>query len=242
MQEPSPSPGSAAGRTPPRPRSGVVVPERARWHGRLAARLIHALATGIAASLRWEVVDEARFIPSANADRVIFAIWHNRLALCLPIYRRINRAHPADRRLAALVSASRDGGLLSRVLELFGAEPVRGSSSRRGAQALRELISAARRGCDLAVTPDGPRGPKYRVAEGVILAAQATGLPIVPVAINLRWYRRLRSWDAFQVPVPFSHCHLHLGERIEVPREADAAGREALRAELERRLAAMTRD
>lgn len=242
MPDSKPMPPSATPRPNPRTRSGVVVPERPRWHGRLAARLIHGMLTGLAGTLRWEIRDGAGFMPEGNRDRVIFATWHNRLALSLPVYQRLTRLHPPGRRFAGLVSASRDGGLLARTLELFGAEAVRGSSSRRGAQALRELISAARRDCDIAVTPDGPRGPKYRAQEGAILAAQVTGLPIVPVGINLGWRWALGSWDAFQIPLPFSRCEVRVGERLVVPRELDAARREELRIELEHRLKALNRD
>src|SRR5262249_17493705 len=111
----------------------------------------------------------------------------NRLGLALPLYRYYLARHQPERRLAAMVSASRDGGLLARILELFGVEPVRGSSSRRGPQALREMISWGERGYDLAITPDGPRGPCYTVQEGVISTAQITGLPIVPVSYRLNW-------------------------------------------------------
>ena len=86
--------------------------------------------------------------------------------------------------MAALVSASGDGGLLARVLELFRVQPVRGSSSRRGPQALRELTTWARRGFDLAITPDGPRGPCYVVDEGVIAAARELSLT-VPLVVRL---------------------------------------------------------
>ena len=90
--------------------------------------------------------------------------------------------------MAAMVSASRDGALLAGILERFGVQPVRGSSAA-GAARKRccEIISWAERGYDLAITPDGPRGPCYIVQEGVMSLAQVTGLPIVPVAINLNW-------------------------------------------------------
>jgi len=144
--------------------------------------------------------------------------------------------------MAALVSASRDGGVLAQLLDLFDVLPVRGSSSRRGAQALREFLTAAKSGRDLALTPDGPRGPRYEVQQGIILAAQFTGLPIIPVAWSLGWKLRLRSWDAFQVPLPFSTCRLRLGQPLRVPRTADATERDALRLALSRQLLSITQD
>ncbi|HOC49758.1 MAG TPA: lysophospholipid acyltransferase family protein, partial [Verrucomicrobiota bacterium] len=132
--------------------------------------------------------------------------------------------------------ASRDGALLAAILECFGVQPVRGSSSRRGPQALLELSGWAERGYDLAITPDGPRGPCYVVQEGVIGLAQVTGLPIVPASCRLGRKVRLRSWDGFQVPLPFSRCDVVIGAPVRVPRDAAEAEREALRQGLERTL------
>jgi len=227
---------------PKRPVSGVVVPEAARWHGRLAARVIALLARMLASSLRWRWTDHSFFNDTGTEQRAIFAIWHNRLALSLILYHRHVARCGSHRRLAALVSASRDGGLLARVLELFDVVGIRGSSSRRGAPALRELVSAASRGCDLAVTPDGPRGPRYEPQAGVISLAQITQLPIVPVAFRLGWKCTLRSWDRFQIPLPFSRCEVVFGEPIWVPRQTDEAGREQSRLLLKERLMAMTND
>lgn len=227
---------------PRRPASGVVVPESARWHGRLAARVIAIMARLLACSLRWHWTDHSFFDDPRTEQRAIFAIWHNRLALSLILYHRHVARCGSRRRLAALVSASRDGGLLARVLELFDVVGIRGSSSRRGAPALRELVSAASRGCDLAVTPDGPRGPRYEPQAGVISLAQITQLPIVPVSFRLGWKRTLRSWDRFQIPIPFSRCEVVFGEPIWVPRQTDEAGREQSRLLLKERLMAITHD
>jgi lysophospholipid acyltransferase (LPLAT)-like uncharacterized protein len=222
-------------------KSGVVIPHKARWHQRLLARLVHALLCGVGSTVRFELLDEQGYLRGALGEKLIFAIWHNRLALSLTLYRRYV-AGDADRHLAAMVSASRDGGLLSRILELFDVQPVRGSSSRRGPQALREMVSWAEAGFDLAITPDGPRGPCYRVQEGVISTAQLTGMRIVPVSYNLSWKIRPRSWDRFQIPLPFSRCRVAVGKPIRVSREASDAEREELRAELERTLREISQD
>src|SRR5690349_1902834 len=154
--------------TVPRPKSsGVVVPHRARWHQRLGAALVYGFIRCVAATVRFRMEDGSGLFRGAPPERIIFSIWHNRLALSLIMYRRYVVRFAPERRLAAMVSASRDGGLLARILEHFRVEPVRGSSSRRGPQALREMLSWAERGHDLAITPDGPRGPCYKVQEGV---------------------------------------------------------------------------
>jgi hypothetical protein len=104
------------------------------------------------------------------------------------------------------------------------------------------MVSWAERGCDLGITPDGPRGPCYKVQEGVISTAQLTGLPIVPASYHLNWKIRLKSWDRFQVPLPFARCEVSVGKIMRVPREATDAERESLRQQLEADLRQITRD
>lgn len=222
--------------------SAVVVPHQAKWHQRLAAALVYGLIRALAATLRFRLRDESGLFTGEPENAVIFSIWHNRLALSLIIYRLYVQRRQRSRRLAAMVSASRDGGLLARILEHFGVEPVRGSSSRRGPQALRELTTWSERGCDLAITPDGPRGPCYVVQDGVTALAQLSGLPIVPVSYHLNWKIRANSWDRFQVPIPFARVEVRLGAPIRVPPEASDAEREKLRLQLESAMKAITRD
>lgn len=232
-----PNPDFPGGRT-----DGVVVPRPLKWHQHLAASLIYGLIRAVAATVRFEWLDQTNLLATNKNQPVIFCIWHNRLALSMlvkEIYlRRIGRSCP----LAALVSASKDGGILAGVLKHFGAQPVRGSTSRRGRQALLESTRWARRGYDIAITPDGPRGPCYVVQDGVTYLAQLTGLPIVPVSCRLDWKIRAKSWDRFQIPLPFTRCVMSFGAPLRVPREATETERETLRLELENRLKAMTED
>jgi lysophospholipid acyltransferase (LPLAT)-like uncharacterized protein len=206
--------------------SAVVVPHSAKWHGRLAAALICAMVRGVAATLRFRVTDDHEFLGPASKGNVIFCAWHNRLALSLPVYNRFLRDRHPGRRMAALVSASKDGALLAKILESFGAQPVRGSSSRRGSQAVLELTTWAERGLDIALTPDGPRGPRYVVQEGAMALAQLTGLPIVPILLFLAPKIQLKSWDRFQIPIPFGRCDVVIGPPVYVPREISPAERE----------------
>jgi lysophospholipid acyltransferase (LPLAT)-like uncharacterized protein len=223
-------------------KSGVIVPHKARWHQRLAAVLIGLFIRVVTVTIRFRLDDRPRAFNGAPGEKFIFAVWHNRLALCLMLYRRYAVRSEPDRRMAAIVSASRDGGMLARILEHFNVEPVRGSSSRRGGQALREMVSCAERGCDLGITPDGPRGPCYQVQEGVISTAQLTGLPIVPASYHLNWKIRLKSWDRFQVPLPFARCEVTVGKIMRVPRETTDAEREEFRKQLEAEMRRITRD
>lgn len=224
------------------PKSGVVVPHQAKWHQRLAAALIYAFIRGLAGTVRFTLDDRPGYFKGQPREKLIFAIWHNRLALSVILYRRFILKFAPERRMAGMVSASRDGGLLAQILEHFGIEPVRGSSSRRGPQALREMVSFGECGYDLAITPDGPRGPRYEVQEGVISTAQLTGQPIVPVSYHLNWKIRLNTWDRFQVPLPFARCDITVGKVLRVPREASDAEREKLRQQLEAELRAITHD
>ena len=141
-----------------------------------------------------------------------------------------------------MVSASKDGAFLAAILEALNIQPVRGSSSRRGAQALLELTSWVERGYDVAITPDGPRGPCYAAQPGVVSLAQLTGLPIIPVGFQAHRKIRLKSWDRFQIPLPFSRCDIILEKPISVPRDATDARREEIRKQLEQTLKEISRD
>ena len=223
-------------------RSGVVVPNQPRWHQRAAARVVHALIWTVSATLRYRWTDRSGYFDGQKPGATIYCIWHNRLALSMIVYFRYLQSRVDTKGLAAMVSASKDGGFLAGILECFGVQPVRGSSSRRGPQALLELTGWAKRGWDLAITPDGPRGPCYRAQEGVIALAQLTGVPIVPVSYHLGWKIRLRSWDRFQIPLPFSRCEMAFEKPIRVPREASPAEREQFRLQLEQVLKNMAAD
>ena len=235
--------GPPAGRPEGRRRSsGPVVPHSPRWHQRLAAWIIYALLRTVAATLRRRWHDGSHGFLEKYRGQAIYCVWHNRLPLCLSAYFEYARKRTRTAGLAAMVSASRDGAFLAAILDCFGVQPVRGSSSRRGPQALLELTTWAERGYDLAITPDGPRGPCYVVQEGIMSLAQVTGLPIMPFSYQLHWKIRLKSWDRFQIPLPFSASEMRIGQPIQVPRDASTEAREALRQQLERTLRELSGD
>jgi lysophospholipid acyltransferase (LPLAT)-like uncharacterized protein len=242
VSSPPPEAGTSQRSAHKRRSSGVVVPNAPRWHQRLGAWLVFLLVRAVSATLRYQWTDLSDYFESGAARPAIYCVWHNRLALCLEEYYGYAKKRSRAQGMAAMVSASKDGAFLAAVLECFGVQPVRGSTSRRGPQALIELTSWAERGYDLAITPDGPRGPCYVVQEGVIGLAQITGLPIIPASYSLAWKIRPRSWDRFQIPLPFSRCEMVIGPPLRVPREASDAEREALRQQLERALREITRD
>ncbi len=242
MSLPVSDPAPPTGRSRRARKSGLVVPHEPRWFQRVGAWLVFALVRLVSATLRYRWRDDSGHFVRQPVEPAIYAIWHNRLALCMQAYEGFVKRRRAGARLAALVSASKDGGFLAAVLECFGVEPVRGSSSRRGPQALLELTTWAERGYDLAITPDGPRGPRYVVQEGAIYLAQITGLPIVPCSYHAAWKISAKSWDRFQIPLPFSRLEMRLGEVVRVPRETTDAEREQLRQKLEQNLKTITQD
>jgi lysophospholipid acyltransferase (LPLAT)-like uncharacterized protein len=157
------------------------------------------------ATLRIRIDDRCGVLSSAE-PRVIWAFWHNRLML-IPYVRMMAKARP---KAGALTSASKDGEILAVFLKRFNLQPVRGSSSRRGAAALIEMIRMIESGFDFGITPDGPRGPRYSFNPGSITLAQKTGAKIVPIHVRYSKYWRLKSWDGFMIPKPFSRVEVTL--------------------------------
>jgi len=163
-------------------------------------------------TIRFEIEDRGKILQAAVSERFIGAAWHNRLLLLPFAIRRFI----TQRQGAALISASRDGAWLANLVHRFGFSVVRGSSSRKGAAAMLQLADVIASGHDVVITPDGPRGPAYRPGGGIILLAQKTGARIVPLNLEFSACWRLRSWDRFILPRPFTRVRFILGERHEV--------------------------
>jgi lysophospholipid acyltransferase (LPLAT)-like uncharacterized protein len=222
--------------------SGVVVPEQPKWRQRFAARLLYLFIRALSLTLRYRWIDRAGPLKGKLRAPMIYCLWHNRLALCGICYTDYVSQHSSGKGLAAMASASRDGAMMVAVLDCFGMTSARGSTSRRGAQALRELTTWARRRYDLAITPDAPRGPRYLVKHGIVSLAQLTGMPLVPVSFNLSWKLTLKSWDGFQIPLPFSVCEMIFEKPLCIPRKASETEREQFRVQLEQAMNAITVD
>jgi hypothetical protein len=141
-----------------------------------------------------------------------------------------------DQGVCILTSLSRDGELLSRVLMKTGYRVVRGSSTRGGIKGLLEMTRVVAKGHDGGIAVDGPKGPRWKAKPGVLLLAQKTGSPIIPIGVGFGKAKRFdRSWDAFQFPYPFSRVVLRYGEPIWI--EGDLTGRER---DVEERLIRLT--
>ena len=184
---------------------------RGAWY-RFAGTIGRWVANVLMATTRIDAEHTERYEPLESAgEPVIFAVWHGRL-LPLTYYHR-------HRNIAALISQSADGEYIARLVEGWGYETVRGSSSRGGREALRALVRCARRGKSLAITPDGPRGPRQKLQPGIISAAQLTGLPIVPLAAGASRAWWPGGWDRFCVPKPFARVRVAYGHPRRVPRD-----------------------
>ena len=212
-------------------RSGETLAERLVWTSAiwLASWLLRALFVTlrpIYVQRHFEQMMLQRQTPC------ILAVWHGRLLYFVHLYRW--------RFATMLVSRSKDGEVLSRLLARFGLHATRGSSSRHGSQGLLQMVKRIRQGYYGAITPDGPRGPRYYAHPGVVAVAKKAGVPILPVAYGAQWKRVLGSWDAFVVPLPFSRVVVIYGEPIYVPSEASAAVMRAKRQEVETCLRRLT--
>jgi lysophospholipid acyltransferase (LPLAT)-like uncharacterized protein len=180
--------------------------------------------------LRGEIEQTVR----ARRRNVIYAFWHGHLLYLMYRYRGSG--------VYILVSQSRDGELLSRLLQRFGLPTIRGSSSRGGRRSLLELVRLTRAGASAAIAPDGPRGPRHQAQSGIIALARLTEIPIMPVAVGARWKIEFQSWDRFLLPLPGSRVVVAYGEPVVVPSDADAELMEQQRQELEGKLLKLTEE
>lgn len=202
----------------PRGDSGPAAPGRAPWRRRLLRRAGGALGAGILAlsgrSLRLRVTgEETAEHALSRHGAVIFAVWHGRM--WVPIARL--RQYDA----AVLVSLSEDGEVIARAAARLGFHPVRGSSSRRGRESLAELGDLLAGGRTVALTPDGPRGPRHVAQMGAVALAARSGKPIVPLGAAAAPCWTLRSWDRFQIPAPAARAHVVYGSPFLVPPSED---------------------
>jgi lysophospholipid acyltransferase (LPLAT)-like uncharacterized protein len=184
----------------------------------------------------WRIrVDGAEHEAAARREsrNVIYAAWHGRM---LPITYTLR-----NRSICVLASEHRDGETLGRTIERLGFGHVRGSSTRGGARAVMDLAEKLKHGFDIGITVDGPRGPRYVAKPGPVQIAKITGAAIVPITSSSRRHRRFSSWDAFELPFPFTEVRVRHGEPVWVPADCDAETLEAKRLELEAKLRDITR-
>lgn len=200
----------------------AVAPLLARWIIRFLKATMRISYVGF---------EEYRSLDAAG-ERIILAFWHGRL-LMMP-YSYLGNG------ITILVSTSKDGELIARTVKGFGIESVRGSTSKGWMSGLKGLLKAVRSGRDVAITPDGPRGPGMKAQMGVIQIARATGLPIVPMSFGASRKKTFGSWDSFILPYPFSKGVFVSGATIRVNANAGPEEMERARALLEETLSSLT--
>ena len=167
-----------------------------------------------------------------QADSLIYPFWHSRILTLTSLYR--------GKPVCVMVSTHRDGEAIARIAGMLGFTFVRGSTTREGLRALLELAGIARKGHDVAITPDGPRGPREVLQIGTVILAQKSRRPLVLITTAARSAWRTRSWDAQLIPKPFARVICLISEPIAVPDEK-GIDIEAIRLDLESRLRELTR-
>jgi lysophospholipid acyltransferase (LPLAT)-like uncharacterized protein len=170
--------------------------------------VISAIVRLLGRFVRLRIHDLAGYFDATRSDPLILAAWHNRILGLLIAFSR-NRGR-VGRRLVVLTSASRDGGLVTAVVNRFGIGAVRGSTSRRGAAAVLQLARELSAGNDTVITPDGPRGPRYSLGPGIVFLAQKTGRQMIWAEVTYSRCWELKSWDRFRIPKPFSRVEVTL--------------------------------
>ena len=147
-----------------------------------------------------------------ESEAFIFVAWHGDLVSC-PINYFKNRPNG---KVKTMISQSKDGEIISKIYAFFGVESIRGSSSKGATKALISTIKEIKSGCDVALTPDGPRGPRFSIADGVIAIAQKSGAKIVVLNSQPSKYWQFKSWDKFILPKPFGKINFYMSEPFDI--------------------------
>ncbi len=195
--------------------------------------LARVLIRAIASTMRLTYVNFGAYREMlAGRRQIILAFWHGRLMMMPYSY--------PGRGITILVSRSKDGELVARTMKGFGIESVRGSTSKGSLGGVKGLLKAVRDGRDVAITPDGPRGPGMKAQMGAVQIARTTGLPIIPMTFSASKKKTFKSWDSFILPHPFSRGVFICAEPIRVERDAGAEEMEEARKRLEETLCRIT--
>ena len=219
----------------------MVEPENAvmrRWLKQFLAEssppIIAMLLRAFGAALRFRVEDPENLLTRNPDQPRIWAFWHSRILMMPYLYARLC----PGRRMLMMVSRSRDGEFITRIMNRFGIDGARGSSSKGGSDALRELLRELERpqARDIGITPDGPRGPREKVQDGVLALAANSRRAIYPITLRYSRCWRLGSWDRFQIPQPGAVCRVIIGPAVAAPKSAESSELDRVRNELEKAL------
>lgn len=177
-------------------------------------------------SIRYRILSPVAIdIDASSRESHVYAFWHQRMLAFANSHRRSG--------VRILISSHGDGELIAGIVDRLGLKSIRGSTSRGGTQAMKELLDDLGSGHDYAFTPDGPRGPRHCFQAGAIYFASRSGLPLVPATVAYRHCWKLRSWDQFVIPWPFTRAVVHVKEILRVPPALDGDGVERWRKKAE---------
>lgn len=180
-------------------------------------------------TVRYTIEDRSGVTRGEVSTPIVWLFWHNRILLMPYLQQRFCPA----RQGAVLTSPSKDGEVLASVVKRFGVGTVRGSSNKRPAAALKEMVRRMRGGEDMGITPDGPRGPRYQLQPGAVKLAQLARAPVMAVHVRYKKSWKLKSWDGFLIPKPFTKAEVVFAPLVYVERGADEAMLEEVRLSLE---------
>ncbi len=167
-----------------------------------------------------------------QGKHAIYAFWHAHMLLPAYVGRQLN--------VKVLISQHRDGEYIAQIVQRLGYSVARGSTTRGGAKALLKMIKKIKEeSISLAITPDGPKGPRFVAQSGAILLGQKTQYPIIPIMIYLAKYWELPSWDRFCIPKPFSKAMIIYGDPLTIPSKLEKPEIEVYRKLLEKVLIKM---
>ncbi|MEM8867533.1 MAG: lysophospholipid acyltransferase family protein [Verrucomicrobiota bacterium] len=185
----------------------VVQPRELAFHQKVVLRVLAGFVGLWSRTLRFKWAEDVQSLMDSGFPPCVVIFWHNRLFIAPEFYRR----HFSERKLAVLVSPSKDGAWSEGFTKLLGILPIRGSrKGGRAAQAVRDLIAAGKAGRDISFTPDGSRGPMYDMKAGAVTVAMKTGAPILLLSFNCEKSWRLKSWDRLFLPKPFSQVGVQM--------------------------------
>lgn len=186
---------------------------RKRWLQALTLAIVPFIGSLIVRLIYWSCSKSFR-LPEAEIGEEAFIVgmWHGDLLMEPYLYKQMRQRM----NIKVMISEHFDGRLIAKTVSYLGLDTIYGSSSKGGARVLLKAINAIKQGSDVAITPDGPRGPRHSVADGIIILAQKSGAKIIPYGCKPSRYWQLKSWDRFTIPKPFCHLEYYAGEPLDI--------------------------
>jgi lysophospholipid acyltransferase (LPLAT)-like uncharacterized protein len=182
----------------------------------LASKLIFIYLRLVYITSKWNIIFPEGFnIETLRQNPAIYLFWHGRLSV-------MSALHPKNRKMNVLISTHRDGELIAKTVQNFSFEIINGSSNRNSLHAVREILRKLKNGENISITPDGPRGPRYKINGNVVEIAQLSNAPLIPLTFVCTKCRIFKSWDEFILPFPFNNITVVYGKPFHIQKNDDA--------------------